>query len=101
LFQPEGGVVPSPLEERLKLSPYRKGQVLDDPARDSHVRELIGDELEGLSAGFKGYERPRGFALIGEDFTTTNGLLTPTFKLRRAAVLERYRPEIEALYSAS
>jgi long-chain acyl-CoA synthetase len=124
-------VVPSPLEERLKLSPYianvflygdnrsynvalvvpdavavedwakRKGQTLNDPARDPQVRELIGAELERLSAGFKGYERPRGFALIGEDFTTANGLLTPTFKLRRAAVLERYRAEIEALYSAS
>jgi len=63
------------------------------------VRELIRTELERLSAGFKGYERPRAFALLGEDFTTANGLLTPTLKLRRGAVLERYRAEIEALFA--
>jgi long-chain acyl-CoA synthetase len=121
-------VVPSPLEERLKLSPYianvflygdnrphnvalvvldlaaledrarSAGQPLGDPTLDPEVRKLIGEELERLSARFKGYERPRGFALVTDDFTTANGLLTPTLKLRRAAVLARYRTEIEALY---
>jgi long-chain acyl-CoA synthetase len=124
-------VVPSPLEERLKLSPYvanvflygdnrphnvalvvpdlvaleerakQSGQALGDPARDPDVRRLIGDELERLSAGFKAYERPRAFALVTEDFTTANGLLTPTLKLKRAAVLERHRAAIEALYRVS
>jgi long-chain acyl-CoA synthetase len=121
-------VVPAPLEEQLKLSPYiasafvygdnrphnvalivpdvpaleswanRSGRTLGDPAGDPAVRELLGSELERLSSGFKGYERPRGFAVLGEDFTTANGLLTPTLKLKRPAVFERYRAEIEALY---
>jgi long-chain acyl-CoA synthetase len=122
-------VAPAPLEEKLKLSPYianafvygdnrphnvallvpdvgaletwakQAGRLLGDPLRDPAVRELLGAELERLSAGFKGYERPRAFALAAEDFTTANGLLTPTLKLKRAAVLERYRAQIDALYA--
>jgi long-chain acyl-CoA synthetase len=122
-------VVPSPLEERLKLSPYianvflygdnrphnvalvvpdlpaletharQAGRALGDPLHDAEVRALIRSELERLSADFKGYERPRGFALALEDFTTANGLLTPTLKLKRQAVLERHRAQIEALYA--
>ena len=121
-------VVPSPLEERLKLSPYianvfvygdnrpynvalvvpdlaalkthahQAGREPGDPLHDPEVGELIRSELESHSAGFKGYERPRRFALALEDFTTANGLLTPTLKLKRRAVLERYRAELEALY---
>jgi long-chain acyl-CoA synthetase len=122
-------VVPSPLEERLKLSPYianvfvygdnrpynvalvvpdlaalephakRAGRALGDPLHDPEVSELIRSELESHSSGFKGYERPRRFALALEDFTTSNGLLTPTLKLKRRAVFERYHAELDALYA--
>jgi long-chain acyl-CoA synthetase len=122
-------VVPSPLEEQLKLSPYianvfvygdnrpynialvvpdlaalemrarQAGRALGDPLHDPEVRELIDAELERGSSRFKGYERPRRFALTLEDFTTANGLLTPTLKLKRKAVLDRHRAEIDALYA--
>jgi long-chain acyl-CoA synthetase len=120
-------VVPSPLEEELKLSPYVANVmihgsnkpynvalvVLDEPVvrswaaehgvngdlkRAKEVHRLIEQELESRSASFKGYERPKRFAILGEDFTTENGMLTPTMKLKRRNVLEKYAREIEALY---
>ncbi|MDF3065909.1 MAG: putative long-chain-fatty-acid--CoA ligase, partial [Polyangiaceae bacterium] len=124
-------VVPSPLEEQLKLSPYignvmlhganrphnvalvvlnmpnlekwaaREGVTFGngDAANDPRVRELIKGELETYSKDFRGYERPRSFALTSEDFTTENGMLTPKMSMRRNQVLTRYQSTLEALYS--
>ena len=39
------------------------------------------------------------FALVAEDFTTENGMLTASLKLKRRAVFERYKDVLEGLYS--
>jgi long-chain acyl-CoA synthetase len=122
-------VVPSPLEEDLKLSPYidnvmlhgankphnvalvvlnqvnlakwaeREGVTLGDPLKNPKVGELIRGELEKHSKDFRGYERPRGFALISEDFTVENGMLTPKMSVRRNEVLKRYQATLDNLYT--
>ena len=40
----------------------------------------------------------QNFVLVLEDFTTDNGMLTPTLKLKRRVVLERYGQDLDALY---
>ncbi len=124
-------VVPSPLEEELKLSPYilnamlyglnrpfnvalivideaavtrwAQGKKLEikDAISDAAVKDLIAKELETRAQHFRGYEKPKAFALIREDFTVENGLLTPSLKVRRKLVLDRYLPSLEALYKKS
>jgi long-chain acyl-CoA synthetase len=121
-------VVPSPLEEKLKLSPFianvmiygankphnvalvipdpealrawasKQGRTLDDVARNEEVRELLRAEIAALSKEIKGYERVQDFIVVIEDFTTDNGMLTPTLKLKRRAVLDRYGEDLDALY---
>lgn len=121
-------VTPSRLEEELKLSPYianvmiygenkpfnvavvvadagalgrwarERGITVERPARDPRVRELIGDEIASRSNAFKHYEHVRQFVLTTDDFTVENELLTPSLKLKRAAVVARYGSELEALY---
>ncbi len=122
-------VVPSPLEEDLKLSPYignvmlhgankphnvalvvlnqvnlakwaeREGVTLGDPTGNPRVKDLIRAELETHSKGFRGYERPRGFALLTEDFTVENGMLTPKMSVRRNQVLKNYQATLDKLYT--
>jgi long-chain acyl-CoA synthetase len=122
-------VVPSPLEEELKLSPYignvvlygankphnvalvvlnqaalgkwaeREGVSLGDPTKDQRVQALVRAELERLSQDFRGYERPKAFALIVADFTPENGMLTPKMSVRRNKVLQTYQGMLDALYS--
>ena len=70
----------------------------EDPTIDGRVRGLIGAELQRLFAEFRRFEQPREFALLREDFTIQNGLLTPTLKLKRQEVLARYGGLIEELY---
>ncbi len=64
----------------------------------SEVRELIRREMATRSAGWKGFERPKGFVLLVEEWSVDNDLLTPSLKVKRRNVVKRYRDEIEAAY---
>jgi long-chain acyl-CoA synthetase len=64
----------------------------------ARVRELFAQEIEQRASAFKGYERVRGFALLEEAFSTDNGMLTPTLKVKRGAVLAKHREVLEKLY---
>ncbi len=63
------------------------------------ARALIADEIDRLSSDFKGYEKVRNFHIGQEDFTTENGMLTPTLKLKRRIVQKRYGDAIDSLYT--
>jgi long-chain acyl-CoA synthetase len=61
--------------------------------------ELLSLELQNhLKKTFGGYEIPRKFAFIKEDFSLENGMLTQTMKLKRRVVMEKYEAMLEALY---
>jgi long-chain acyl-CoA synthetase len=125
-------VVPTPLEDDLKASPYitnvmlyggdrpfnvalvvvnvgsvttwaaLHGLSLQGDALLAHekVMGLIRREIDRLSENFKPFEAVKEFALIDQDFTVVNGMLTPSMKVRRSKVLEVYGPVFEALYPA-
>jgi long-chain acyl-CoA synthetase len=126
-------VVPTPIEEGLKLSPYVANAmvygdnrpfnvalvVADIPAvrrwaetehervpydevgilKDERVRALFRAEIDKHGAAFKGFESIREFALIAEDFTTGNGMLTPSLKLKRRKVVETFGAQLEQMYA--
>ena len=127
-------VVPTPLEEQLKLSPYvlnvmvhgdnkpfnvalivanvpalkkwateQQSTLPSSPeaiVKDEKVRTLFKGEIQKYAGAFKGFESIQDFALIAEDFTTDNGMLTPSLKLKRRKVVETYGPVIEQLYAS-
>jgi long-chain acyl-CoA synthetase len=47
---------------------------------------------------FPGYARIRRIALLSDAWSTDNGLLTPTLKIKRARVLAQHRRDYEGLY---
>jgi long-chain acyl-CoA synthetase len=70
-----------------------------DPAASPAVRALIDREIEREAAGFRAFERPRAVALVAEDFTVGNGMLTPTLKIKRRDILARYGALLDGLYA--
>lgn len=125
-------VVPTPLEEQLKLSAYvanvmvygdnkpfnvaivaanmgplkswcsENGVSESDPAKivaNAKVRQLFKTELDKYGEKFKGFEGIKDFAVVHEDFTTDNGMLTPSLKVKRKKVTDVYKDLIESLYS--
>ncbi|MFE0045728.1 AMP-dependent synthetase/ligase [Streptomyces albireticuli] len=79
--------------EREGLAP------LSRPAGHPAVRMLCQEAVDVANAQLSGPARIRAFAIIDGDFTVADGSLTPTLKVRRAVISERYASEIDALYS--
>jgi long-chain acyl-CoA synthetase len=68
---------------------------------DRAVQEMLGDEISRhLEGKFGGYEIPKKFIFLSENFSRENGMLTQTMKLKRREVLARYRPQIESLFGS-
>jgi long-chain acyl-CoA synthetase len=67
-------------------------------AKDGDEKQLVRRANERL-AHFPRYVRVRRAIVSPEPWTVENGLLTPTLKVKRNDVLERFAPEIEAVYA--
>jgi long-chain acyl-CoA synthetase len=64
------------------------------------VQKLFQGEIDRINAELLGpAERVRAFRLLHEPWSTENGMLTPTLKLRRPALRERYGKEVEEMYA--
>lgn len=70
-------------------------QLIADPKVSGLYAEIVAEVNRGLAR----YETLKKILLVADEFTANDGTLTPTFKLRRKAVEERYRKEINDLYS--
>jgi long-chain acyl-CoA synthetase len=73
----------------------------DDLIQNPKVVALYESLLNEVNSKLAQFEKMKKFILIPDDFTVANGFLTPTMKLKRRAIEERYRREIEALYMDS
>ena len=62
------------------------------------VKKLFEVELDKFSADFKQFEKIRKFTIVAEDFTTQNDMLTPSLKVKRRVVMNRYGETITSLY---
>ena len=61
-------------------------------------KKEIENYLENLNKSLSLVEKVKKFKLIKEEFTIENGMLTPTLKLKRKKILEKYKEELEKLY---
>lgn len=70
-----------------------------DLVKDDKVLELIKTDVTAhLKKTYGGYEIPKKFIFLPEDFSIENGMLTQTMKLKRRNVYEKYLDQLEALY---
>jgi len=67
-------------------------------AADPVFRRHVEHALEAINAELARFETIKRFEILADEFTVDGGLLTPTLKLRRKAVVERYADRIEAMY---
>ncbi|MGO8916584.1 MAG: AMP-dependent synthetase/ligase [Stellaceae bacterium] len=69
--------------------------------RAREVRDLIWSEIEKVNANFARVETIKRFYLIEQQLSAEDEELTPTMKLKRKFVNEKYRGAIEAMYSSA
>ena len=110
-------VAPAVLEDRIRAHPYVSQCLvvgdgkpfvaalvtidteawtgsLDDPALESAVQEAIDDANAQVSQA----EAIKKFVILPDDWTEQNGYLTPSFKVKRNAVLRDFHDTVEALF---
>ncbi|MET9901267.1 AMP-dependent synthetase/ligase [Streptomyces sp. NPDC006446] len=77
----------------------------ETPARDAReeneLREEVRRAVAAANTTVSRSESIRVFRVLPEPFDLSNGLLTPSLKLRRDAIAQRYAAEIEAMYQTS
>lgn len=84
-------------EQVMVVGEARPYLVLLAVTRESDEQVLLrkaGERMKHLPR----YARVRRVISIDEPWTTENGLLTPTLKIKRSAIYEQYRNRIEAVY---
>ncbi len=77
----------------LSGKPYE--ELLNEPAIYKQFQKFVDEANEGMDH----WSTIKRFVLIPGQLTIENGMLTPTMKVRRPKVHEKYREEIEALYA--
>jgi long-chain acyl-CoA synthetase len=57
--------------------------------------------VNDMTADLAQFEKIKKIALVAREFTQESGELTPTLKVKRRVVEERYKPMIDAMYEGS
>ena len=82
--------------KRLK----RDGYEPDKPySKDEKILELIQQEVDKANKTLSPWEQVKKFVLLEEPLTIDSGELTPTMKVKRPVVLEKFEDEIESMYA--
>lgn len=66
---------------------------------DTRVRQLYKQSVEKYNQFFNHIEQVKKFELMPHEWTVNGGEMTPTLKLKRKVILEKYRDAIERIYA--
>jgi long-subunit acyl-CoA synthetase (AMP-forming) len=75
------------------------GKSVEDLAAEEQVREVIEGAVDQANAKLSRVEQIKKFTILPEQWEPGGDELTPTMKLKRKPIDEKYAEEIEALYS--
>jgi long-chain acyl-CoA synthetase len=73
----------------------------DELAGAPDIRKLFEEEFTKLQKDLPAYERVRKFTLLSAALTVEAGEVTPTMKVKRKVVEEKYRGLIDKMYEAT
>jgi long-chain acyl-CoA synthetase len=67
-------------------------------AKNPKVVERVSRSVEERNDELQSYAKIKKFSILPIDFTVENGLLTPTLKVKRKLITEKYRETLDSLY---
>jgi long-chain acyl-CoA synthetase len=87
-------------EEAVKFA--KDNGLPEDPeqlASDDQIRNAISDHIEKINQNFARVEQVKKFKILPRDLSQEGGELTPTMKVKRNVVADKYADEVEELYA--
>ncbi|MCZ7586058.1 MAG: hypothetical protein M5R36_23550 [Deltaproteobacteria bacterium] len=67
-------------------------------AESPEIRALLLERVAKINAELPSYETIKDFRLLDHEFTETSGELTPTLKLKRKIITQKYATLLEEMY---
>ena len=92
--------------EGLTISPYAQGSYNNPPPtrsrklllHKSEIRKLIGGEIDAVNRTLSSPEQVKKFVLLPKRLYQEDGDVTPTMKVKRRAIMEKFGDLIDAVY---
>lgn len=81
--------------KRLKRDGYKPEKPYSE---DEKVRKLISEEIDKANKQLSPWETVKKFVLLEEPLKIESGELTPTMKVKRPVIHEKYKQEIDSMY---
>ncbi|AMO56870.1 long-chain fatty acid--CoA ligase [Endozoicomonas montiporae] len=69
-----------------------------DLIRNTDIQKLFQERLDSIQNELARFEQVKKFTLLPREFSIELGEITPTLKLRRKIIMERFKKEIDAMY---
>jgi long-chain acyl-CoA synthetase len=91
------------LDPEEAVSFAREHGLGEDPeaiASNAQVRKAIEGQIEKVNQKFARVEQVKKFEILPRDLSQEGGELTPTMKVKRNVVADKYASKIESLYSS-
>ncbi|OUW11406.1 MAG: long-chain fatty acid--CoA ligase [Candidatus Pelagibacter sp. TMED166] len=77
--------------------PYIVALIILNEEKD-HEKEIINNEIEKINKNLSKIEKIKKYFVIKEKFSIENGMLTPTLKMKRYKIIEKYKKNFEEMY---
>jgi long-chain acyl-CoA synthetase len=74
---------------------------INEPVTEEKIEKLLQSRIEKKLKTFPGYAQIRRIAYVNEHWSVENGLLTPTLKIKRNKIQEKYATEIGIMYTGN
>ena len=90
--------------ETLEATARERGLDTDDRSGLIHhpeVQKIYSDAVHAVNQRLASFEQIKTFRLIDHEFTQDDGQLTPSMKVKRKVIQERYTDTIESMYEGS
>ena len=92
-------IVPNKEEALIWAKENNKSEDFSILIKDEDFIKIIKQVTERVNKNLSAIEKVRKFILIDHEFTIENGMMTPSMKVRRFKVKEKYEENLENLYS--
>ncbi|MGZ5188417.1 MAG: hypothetical protein ACXWB5_03145, partial [Kaistella sp.] len=70
------------------------------PNQTTDVYVFYRDKLDEIQKGLAGFEKVKKFVLMPAEFEINTGEITPTLKVKRNVVMQKYAELIDKMYAA-
>jgi len=78
--------------------PFLVALLVINDEKKSSTEQKIKEEIEKVNIKLSKIENIKKYFIIEEKFSIENGMLTPTLKLKRYKIIQKYKNELEKLY---